>query len=268
MIDIRTAEGLRKVNSMTQYPSIPTYHALGERGRLTEDRQVLFTQHLDVTEKIDGTNARIILPPLDGEWPSWLIGSRSELLAAEGDLVVNPALSIVETVRGHADHIAAASWSEDHQAWRVIFGEVYGHGIGRAAREYTGLDLTGFRVFDMVSIDSAVLDWPIEKIAATREARAPEWVWAHHDELLEQATMNWQTGLVPLLTVVGDPAQMPVSVADTEQWLRKVASERSRAALDETGRGGMEGVIVRTADRSQIAKIRFEDYERTLRVRS
>src|ERR1051326_7689748 len=37
-----TADHLARLNSATQYPSILTYHALGERGRLPEDRTTHF----------------------------------------------------------------------------------------------------------------------------------------------------------------------------------------------------------------------------------
>src|ERR1051326_571600 len=76
-----TADHLARLNSATQYPSILTYHALGERGRLTEDRTTDFStvnpDDVEVTEKIDGTNARIIIPPR--RMGGALIGSRTEL---------------------------------------------------------------------------------------------------------------------------------------------------------------------------------------------
>jgi hypothetical protein len=40
--------------------------------------------------------------------------------------------------------------------------------------------------------------------------------------------------------------------------------EHTRAGLDRAA-GRPEGLVVRNKDRSKIAKLRFEDYERTLR---
>jgi hypothetical protein len=39
---------------------------------------------------------------------------------------------------------------------------------------------------------------------------------------------------------------------------------RTRVALAEAASGHPEGVVVRTEDRSVIAKIRYEDYKRTV----
>lgn len=56
---------LSYLNSMTKYPSIPTYHKLNEKGILTAERNVIFDEPVFATEKIDGTNARILLIPKD-----------------------------------------------------------------------------------------------------------------------------------------------------------------------------------------------------------
>lgn len=88
---------LSKLNSMTKYPSIPTYHTLGEKGALLEET-VPFEGEIVLTEKVDGTNSRIILLP-DG---TFILGSREELLFAKGDLIGNPALGIVEALKAVA----------------------------------------------------------------------------------------------------------------------------------------------------------------------
>ena len=80
---IESAEGRKMdldcLNSATKYPSILTYHGLGERGRLTEE-VATFPDMAILTEKVDGTNGRIILPPGD----DYFIGSREELLYDSG----------------------------------------------------------------------------------------------------------------------------------------------------------------------------------------
>lgn len=72
MFDVRTAS-LRAVNSMTKYPSIPTYHALDTKNGCLLGETVPLAGPVILTEKVDGTNARIIALP-DG---SWIIGSRA-----------------------------------------------------------------------------------------------------------------------------------------------------------------------------------------------
>jgi hypothetical protein len=255
-----TADDLRKLNSATQYPSIPTYHALGERGRLTETRNVMFddvdTDQVEVTEKIDGTNARIILPPLDLGAP--LIGSRTELLTYVGDVIVNPAQGIVDAVRLIADRITQRSLYEPDELV-VLFGEVYGGKVGSAWKNYGGAN-SGFRIFDVARIPLDVLDWPIERIAGWRDLhRGQAFV---RTDVLAQAAETIDEPIVPLLTDVKPP---PAAVADTHQWLT-AALASTHAALDDTAKGKPEGVVVRTADRGRIAKIRFEDYERTAKA--
>src|SRR5262249_26329407 len=89
------AVDLVKLNSMTKYPSIPTYHLLGEKGALLDER-VAFAGRVLGSEKVDGTNGRVIFLP-DG---CWIVGSREELLLARGDLIGNPALGIADALKG------------------------------------------------------------------------------------------------------------------------------------------------------------------------
>lgn len=255
-----TADDLRKLNSATQYPSIPTYHVLGERGRLTEDRNVTFDDvdpdEVEVTEKVDGTNARIILPPLGFGNP--LIGSRTELLTYVGDVIANPAQGIVEAVKLTADHITQRRLYEPDELV-VVFGEVYGGKVGAAWKNYGG-SAAGFRIFDVLRVPLDVLDWPIERIAAWRDLqRGQQFV---RTDVLAQAAETIDERLVPLLTEAKPP---PASVADTHAWLG-VTIASTLAALDVNAQSRPEGVVVRTADRSRIAKIRYEDYQRTAKA--
>jgi len=58
-----------------------------------------------------------------------------------------------------------------------------------------------------------------------------------------------------------DAAEVPEDLAATKVFLNQFA--RSAACLDGTGLGDAEGIILRSKDRRQIAKLRFEDYRRT-----
>lgn len=253
--------GLSKLNSLTKYPSIATYHALGEKGRLREERNRSFSPdaRVVITEKLDGTNTRIVLLPSTGEY---LIGSREEWLHARGDLVFNPALGIVEAVRPVAERMAQALRGRD--GLLALYGEVYGGKVTAASKEYTAGNawLMGFRVFDAWSsaieplVDRCERSSP-EQLAAWREESAQPWL---DEELLAAITEEIQVERTPRI----DAPAPPESVADVWKWLQSTMP-RSLAPLSETATGRPEGVVVRTHDRAVIAKIRYEDYQRTVR---
>jgi RNA ligase-like protein len=250
-----TAEQLRALNSATQYPSILTYHAMGERGRLSEERTTELAGAVEVTEKIDGTNARIVVPPPGLGAP--LIGSRTELLHYLDDVIANPAQGIVAATRGAAAAVAPDLAEDDRLV--VLFGEVYGGRTTAGAKNYTTSGAVGFRVFDLARVPFAVVDEELAQVALWRDGGGQE--FAPTAEL--HATAD-RLGLARVPVLPGaDP--VPASVDDTHEWLRALLTE-SRARLDDTGQGRPEGVVVRTADRSRIAKIRFEDYQRTAKA--
>lgn len=258
-----TAEHLARLNSATKYPSILTYHALGERGRLTEERNVSFEDvdpdDVEVTEKIDGTNTRVIIPPRNQG--NILIGSRTELLHYRGDVIANPAQGIVATVNSTPVARPVADFAHESD-WTVLFGEVYGGRVSSGSKNYTTRpDVTGFRLFDVARVPARVLDMDRDEIAAWRDGGGQDFA---RTDVLGQWADDLGLRLVPLIVPVAAP---PVSVADTHTWLSGVfLLDGSFARLDSTGKGRPEGVVVRTADRSRIAKIRFEDYERTAKA--
>lgn len=245
---------LDRLNSATKYPSIPTYHALGERGLLTEE-VTAFDDEVILTEKIDGTNSRIILLP-DGDW---FIGSREEMLTARGDRVSNPALGIVEALRPLAQRVAG----EDAQdCVQVFYLETYGAKIGGAARQYTAAGKTGWRMFDLAWIPLEVLSWDRVRIAAWREGGAQTW---STEATLHRAAEKVGVELTPRLATV--PGQgLPRTVERTGDWLVEQLPT-TLAGLDEGAGGYPEGIVLRTGDRSIIAKARVQDYERTLKRR-
>lgn len=251
------SEGLRRLNSATQYPSILTYHALGERGRLLEDRTTDFTvdsSTIEVTEKIDGTNARVVVPPRSFGRP--VIGSRTELLHCLGDVIANPAQGIVDAILLYAETMETV-FSERNTV-TVVFGEVYGGKVSSGSKNYSTTGTIGFRLFDVAMIPLDILDWEASRIANWREQSGQRFA--------DVALRSEMTAAVGCETVPGLTAQPPpVSVAETHAWLTALLTD-TRARLDNSGRGKAEGVVVRTSDRSQIAKIRFEDYERTAKV--
>lgn len=156
------AADLEAINSATKYPSIPTYHALGDRGSLT-DTVTEFAGPVIGTEKIDGTNSRVIGLP-DG---TWLLGSREELLCAQGDLIGNPAMGIVAALRDFAETAVP-----DDDVIQVFYLELYGGRITGASKEYTGRRAVGYRLFDLVVLRDYrdVLGEPLAQISRWREA--------------------------------------------------------------------------------------------------
>lgn len=248
---------LRALNSATKYPSIPTYHLLGERGSLTEEVIEFSGEEVILTEKVDGTNSRIILMP-DGDW---FIGSREELLMARGDRVYNDALGIVHTLRPVAERLTGDQGVSDRAT--VYFLETYGARIGGQAKQYTGAGAVGFRLFDIAFVPFEVLEWEREHIAAWRDNGYQTFA---NESVLRRAAETEQIELTPRLAEF--PVQMlPATVEDTAAWLEKYAPE-TLVALDSNAGGRAEGIVLRTQDRSVIAKARFEDYARTLRRRN
>ncbi|MCC9607949.1 RNA ligase family protein [Blastopirellula sp. JC732] len=242
---------LRRLNSATKYPSIPTYHAIGERGVLLEEAIALESDALIVTEKVDGTNSRMIVMP-DGYF---LIGSREELLHARGDLVCNPALGIVETLRATAERIVAR-YRTPEDTVTTVYLETYGGKTTAAAKQYTSCREFGYRVFDVSRVSLSRLEEEPEAIALWRENGGQEFL---DEGALAAFVAEMDLELTPRIAVVDG---IPTSIEATHEWLIG-CMPTSLVKLDEAAGGRPEGVVVRTNDRRQIVKIRYEDYERT-----
>ncbi|MEU6261826.1 RNA ligase family protein [Saccharopolyspora shandongensis] len=251
------ATDLDALNSLTKYPSIPTYHALGDRGSLTEEATA-FTGPVIGTEKIDGTNARVISLP-DG---TWLLGSREELLCAKGDLIGNPAQGIVAALRGLADRL-----NPFIDSIMVYYLEVYGGKVTAASKQYTGDRVVGHRLFDIVVIP----DDEAETLLAKPQAEISSWREHGGQPFLAEPDLAWMASkegldLAPRLFTL-DAAELPREVDKTLAFLAERLPQ-TLSALDDSAGGKPEGIVLRTADRNVIAKARFEDYNRTLRRRS
>jgi hypothetical protein len=254
--DIRQVD-LGKLNSMTKYPSILTYHALGDKGVLQDTVQIPFEGRIIGTEKVDGTNTRLIFCPDQ----SVLVGSREDLLWERRDLIGNPAMGIVDAVKETVHRLVETLCRPGRIA--VYFVEVFGRNIGGGAKNYTKTGKVGFRLFDVVFIENfdELFGWPADRIAHWRENGGQR--YADADEIVKLAAeVGFQT--VPaLLDTSAD--QLPTDLEATYQYVLKF--QHTRCKLDEDANGVPEGIVVRSPDRSRIAKLRREDYERTLRRR-
>ena len=255
MRTLLTEQHLAKLNSLTKYPSIPTYHTLGEKGRLTEAVQVSFEGDCVATEKIDGTNARLICTP-----EGVLIGSREDLLWATGDLIHNPAMGIVSALREQARALADTAIPG---AVLVIYGEVYGRGVGAAAKNYAVSDKVGFRVFDAFQMPLRTvqehLEIPAERIATWRENSGQPFMDVSALDALASERGFERVPMRGIFTA----AAMPQTVGEAAAFLAPFA--KTLAPLEASALGQAEGIVVRSRDRRQIAKLRFEDYRRTLK---
>ena len=254
--DIRQVD-LGKLNSMTKYPSIPTYHTLGDKGMLQETVLVSFSGRVVGTEKVDGTNARLVFCPDGGA----VVGSREDLLWDRRDLIGNPAMGIVEAVREVVQHLYEKLCRQDRVA--VYYVEVFGRNIGGAARNYTRQGKVGFRLFDAVTIEDydELLGWPADRIARWRDQGGQRYLDA--DRLVQVAA---DIGFQPVPALLDlDASGLPTGLEEAYQFLLRCPS--SGCKLDERAEGVPEGIVVRSPDRSRIAKLRREDYDRTLRRR-
>ncbi|MER7280497.1 RNA ligase family protein [Dactylosporangium sp. NPDC000244] len=260
MTALITERDLRALNSLTKYPSIPTYHALDPKnGGLLEAPTDFGDGTVIATEKVDGTNSRIILLP-DG---TFLLGSREELLYAQGDLIGNPALGIVEQLKPVAKTMTAV---ENFNLIIVAYLELYGGKIGGQAKQYTSDPAAfGWRLFDVATFPQwpAQLEWQSQQIASWRDGGGQSFVG--EDELAKFAV---EAGLpvAPRLLDEFYADALPRSVGDMHSMLVDVLPE-TRVWLDDKAGGRPEGIVFRTPDRKVIAKARYQDYERTLKRR-
>ncbi len=255
MFDFKTID-LGKVNSATKYPSIPTYHSLDPKNGSLKEETVKMEGDVIVTEKVDGTNARIIFFP-GGDF---IIGSREELLYAKGDLIGNPALGIVEKLKGIALQLDVASKDEIV----VFYGEVYGGKVTAASKQYTTKKEVGYRLFDIMRIKSFkdTLEMTRVQISGWRENGGQTFV--PEAELQEMANAHGMETTPRLDTVKA--GSFPDTIEETYGFLKEIMPE-SRCCLDSEAKGKPEGIVVRNSSRETIAKIRFQDYERTMRKR-
>ncbi|MET7396233.1 RNA ligase family protein [Dactylosporangium sp. NPDC005572] len=253
---VRAAD-LRVLNSLTKYPSIPTYHELDPRNGGLLPTVTSFSGSVIATEKVDGTNSRLVLLP-DG---TYLIGSREELLYAQGDLIGNPALGIVEQLKPVASRLI----DQHDGTLRVYYLELYGGKVGGAAKQYTRDASTfGWRLFDVLELADwpTALTWPPSRIATWRESGGQP--FADESTLLKLADAA-ELELTPRLFTL-PAADLPTTIEATLDLLRATLPT-TRVSLDPALEGTSEGMVFRTETRTTIAKARFQDYERTLKRR-
>lgn len=254
---------IRKINSITKYPSILTYHEIVGKGQLVQSLTLPRPSagSFFVYEKVDGENARIVfIRKPNGEY-DYFIGAREDFLYAKDDRLTIPTGNIAEFLKPLAEKLARQLAKEDNKevALLVIYQESYGWKTPKA-KQYTQTATQGYRFFDGFSMDFAefgrLISLPLEEIAMWRDRGHQPFF----PELQKKAfATTYGLESAPCLATAYN---LPTSIEETYEWLKQFS--KTQVAIDGEA-GKSEGVIVRNEDRSIIKKIRFEDYERTLR---
>jgi hypothetical protein len=252
-----TKEYLKKLNSFTKYPSIKTYHVINKEGRLENEVKIPFDEPVILTEKIDGVNGRITIFPSG----FYLIGSREEWLYAKDDLIGNPQLGIIDVLKPVAEKILCLY---EGVGVTTYYFEVFGGKTTKNGKQYTGNGAYGCRLFDISFLPNSeykeILKMPIERISAWREAGGQRFY--EETKLIERSRL-YGVELTPRIGI----SSLPTDINETSEWLKKTI-QNTKAALDNGAGGKPEGIVARTSDRSKIAKLRFDDYRRSLTCRA
>jgi RNA ligase len=252
LINLINKFGKAKINTLTKYPSILTLHKMGERGRLSADLTTRFDkEQMYATEKIDGTNVRIIC--LGDEY---LIGSREFILHYSKDVFYDMAQSIVDGIKSINIDLPKT------ESLTVFYGELYGGKTSAHAKQY-GVEKVGFRLFDVARFENLdILEQDLDTISKWRETESAEGI-RYGQPFLNKTEFEKFKDTFELVP------QIPFELTDFTH--RSVAENLKKfipttnVALTESAQGRPEGVIFRNFDRSKIVKIRYEDYERTLK---
>lgn len=244
--------GKEKINTLTKYPSILTLHRLGEKGRLMDELTTpIEGEKLYATEKIDGTNARIICYGSE-----YLIGAREFILHHSHDLYFDNSQGIVEGLKYLNIKVPTTN------KLTVIYGEFYG-GKTSANSKWYGQDKNGFRVFDVAVYDNlSLLEESQQEISKWRERETENGIIYGQKFLTRNEIQNnfQDFELVPLVDFeLGD-----LSHKEVLNSLKRFIPT-TNVALSENALNKSEGVVLRNEKRTKIVKVRFEDYERTLR---
>lgn len=246
--------GKEKINTLTKYPSILTLHKLGEKGRLLDELTTpVLGEEMYATEKIDGTNARIICYGSE-----FLIGAREFILHHSDDLYFDNAQEIVNGIYTLNVNIPTTD------VLTVIYGEFYGGKTSANSKQY-GKEVNGFRVFDIaVYNDIFILEKSLADISKWRETETKDGIVYGQNFLTrsEMTTLFPDFEYVPLVDFnLGDFSHKEILKNLTE------SIPTTNVALTETALKRPEGLVLRNSNRSKIVKVRYEDYERTLKSR-
>jgi hypothetical protein len=265
-LDLYDPFTLAKLDTATKYPSIETYHKLGERGRLLDElnHQWPDDEIVHVSEKIDGMNGRLIFLP--GRNAPWIAGTRDQLVAASSDVIWDNAQGVAGALLGPN---APKPWMlpnyilEDSYVF-VTYFEVYGHKSTPHWNEYSpdGREPM-IRLFDAQFFQQ---DWlqnfkSVEDVARSRDSDGGIWFVK---DMLENLAEALNVRCVPDLWT-GPGADLPKDVLNMDRFMFGLGRD-TKAGVNGSGRS--EGIVLRTAGRKVIAKARRQSYDKTLQGQS
>lgn len=268
--------GLEKLNTMTKYPSILTYHETAERGSLAqnryEDKDFSGYEKVYVTEKIDGTNSRMVFTTNnEGSVEDYILGSREDFLYACGDRIINPALGLVDTLEKHlVPKFNLPKIMIGHEILKpnyfyIMYGETYGGKINNA-KQYTNHQSYFFRAFDLVAMPieeaKGFLSMKLEDISSWREHSGQPFIPV--SDFIEFCD-TFQITRVPYILTM-DGKDIGLTPKDVHEWMTDFVKSVATIDEDYDGTAKSEGVVVRTEKRDLIRKFRFEDYNKTVRL--
>jgi hypothetical protein len=265
MFDLRDRDFQARLNSATKYPSIPTYHIIDPKNGMLSEPVIDFgDQPVQISEKIDGTNARIVILP--DQW-TWAIGSRENLLSCAENWIHNPELGIVAELAGTATELYDYHYRQGIEEVRVYFFEVYGGRIGQNFMHYsTDKTVFGHRLFDVIEFSDELFKETMshsrEDVAGWRERGNQPFVgWDRFLEISQEANLV----RAPIIERRQAGEDIPTSLQDALDWMREFLLDGSGAKLDPSALGQPEGIVLKSHDRKVTAKLRIQDYESTLR---
>ncbi len=257
--DLLITYGKDKLNTFTKYPSILTLHELGEKGMLLDTFTTpIQGEQMFATEKIDGTNVRILI--MNNEY---IIGSRENLLHYKGEMFYGTDLDIVESLYKILNNKFPEYYSEKFPLC-VLYGELYGGKVHANSKNY-GTSTVGFRLFDVAQYsksDMMMLNFERDEISRWREHETSEGI-AYGQDFLPRNEAKVECAEFDFVPEV--PFDLGDMSHETIYRNMKKFLPETLVALTDTALKQPEGLVIRNMNRTKIVKIRFEDYERTFK---
>lgn len=262
--------GLSKVNSLTKYPSILTYHDIYHGGvleTLTENKAFPANSILEMTEKVDGKNSRMIF--LDGDY---LLGERETIVFAKDDRIRNS--NIISPMLSELYPFIKSGFDDktEKSILTIIYGESYGYNIASKKQYVINSEQRKYRVFDIVQMPMdevyKILEMDISKIALWRDNMNQPYL---STDKLNDFCKSFAIDRTPIIKEI-KASEIPIDCRETFAWMQSFAKSKSVLDIPENGvipnsmYARAEGVILRTKDRSMIRKLRFEDYQKGERM--
>jgi hypothetical protein len=246
-------------DNATQYPSILELHKRNPKGELTEEFAVSFDEgeKVSISEKVDGFNVRILCMYVDGE-PRWVVGGRTELLGASNSLVFSKSNDVVKDLHKLADMFCQRNAQSGKMV--VLWGELYGGQKTPKWANYAAEPTPCFRAFDAAEFS--------EEECELLRSFTPQQAAGYRDNgripfvSSERLAVLCGCGPIPRVPFLREETFTPKSLRETlEHYSAMLPVTRAAMGVE----GTPEGVVIRNADRTKIAKVRFAEYRKAIK---